>query len=47
VGTRNLNPQLGLHLPHHNGGVRRKLTGTSFQNNASKEEHDATGAAVT
>ena len=46
VDIENLNPQLGLHLSRHDGGGCHRLTGTSFQNDASKEEHDATGATV-
>jgi hypothetical protein len=39
-----LNRQLGLHLPRHDGGSCHRLTAMSFQNDASKEEHDPTGA---
>ena len=47
VDTKNLNPQLGLHLPHHDVGRHCRLTEMSFQNDASKEGCDATGIAVT
>jgi hypothetical protein len=44
LDTRNLNPQLGLQLSRHDGGGHHRLIGTSFQNDASKEERDATVA---
>jgi hypothetical protein len=37
---------ISLHLPRHNGDDHYRLTGTGFQSDASKEEHDATDATV-
>jgi hypothetical protein len=44
MDTKNLNPQLGLNLSRRDGGGYHRLTSTSFQNNASKEKRNATGA---
>jgi hypothetical protein len=37
---------ISLRLPRHNGDDHYRLTGMGFQNDASKEGRDATGATV-
>ena len=46
MDTRNLNPQLNLHLSCHDGGDHHKRIGISFHNDASKEGRDANGATI-